>query len=257
MVSAWSTGDVGRALIARNAAGAAACDGQRVAPRLALLALLLPACSDADPTWRLSASTGVMVGGYGDNFVYDGSDLRPGDGSITIEVDPTTDTGTLVATWTGAHQPSESAFLDGELRFEIDAWAQMAPWEDGGVAEDVELHGATAQGPPVLPRVRAFVAGWGPARVTLDGEPLHTVHGHFMYTDGVRGEDGRVLRADREALYDPRQGSDGWTDPDDREIHLAVHSADEDARNYPGHTIWYHLLFESPVVERAPGWAAR
>jgi len=210
-----------------------------------------------DPSWRIVASAGMMVGEYGDNFVYDGSNLRPGEGTVVIDVDPVTDTGRMEATWVGTHSPRESTVHTGEIRIVVETWMAMIAREEGGVVEDVTLHGDTGFGPPVMPTVHAFLAGWGPVQVYVDGSLEYEVHGHFMYTEGAREPDGLIYKSDRATPYDPETPADSWVDPDDRELHVVAHSSDPDRLNYPMHTIWFHLNFEEPTVERAPAGAVR
>jgi hypothetical protein len=128
----------------------------------------------------------------------------------------------------------------------------MNAWEQGGVAEDVTIHGDTGAGPAVMPTVHAFLAGWGPARVYVDDTLEYEVHGHFMVTDGARQPDGVIYRSDRMTPYDPEMPGDSWVDPEDRELHVVAHSSDPDRFNYPMHTIWFHLNFEEPILERVP-----
>ncbi len=213
--------------------------------------------ANTDPSWRIVASGGLMIGEYGDNFVYDGSNVRAGDGELVIDVDPVAETGRLEGTWTGTHVAREATLHTGVIRIVIEEWVPMRAWEQGGIAVDQPLHGDTGAGPSFMPTVHAFLAGWGPAEVYVNDVLEYEIHGHFMYTDGARQPDGVIYKSDRTTPYDPETPADSWVDPDDREVHLVAHSSDPDRLNYPMHTIWFHLNFEEPVVERAPSDALR
>ncbi len=112
--------------------------------------ILLASCSGNGPAdfarWIMNARDGSMIGGYGDNFVYDGSDSRIGTGQATINVDPDKDTGTLEATWNGTHTPEDGVTVTGQIRIVIKTWSGAPAFMQGGIAEDVQLHGATGQG---------------------------------------------------------------------------------------------------------------
>lgn len=106
---------------------------------------------------------------------------------------------------------------DAGRRFAVsaDAWDASAPHRQGGVATDVELHGATGREGPSLPRVVASYAAWSSEAVVFvedliypnpAGDGIHWDLEVLVLERGVHdvGADGRIPTADR-GFYDPAQ----------------------------------------------------
>lgn len=121
---------------------------------------------------------------------------------------------------------------------------------------NVYLHGATGAAEPVLPTVFNLIATWGPAEVTLDGEPFENPYDgptpmwvtHTMTTPGVRDPDGAVRMANGD-IYSPElRDQDPANDYDDLEFH-DLPGPDSTESFPPATSFFYHLSFEDVVVE--------
>ena len=128
------------------------------------------------------------------------------------------------------------------------------------VTVDVYLHGDTAAGEPVSPTLFNELATWGPAEVTLNGEPFENPYDgptplwvvHTMTTPGVRNADGTVRAEDGEFYNPMKRGEPRAIDYDDKEFHLVFHDVPgpEITNNFPPPlSFFYHLTFEDVKVE--------
>jgi hypothetical protein len=198
-----------------------------------------------------------------DAFCWDGRGVTPIEGEIVIDVDPATNSGTVVARWSDEHGEwtyTQQRFLHPEHASGVRIGASVDELRKlllDPVTTNVYLHGDTTAGQPVLPTVFAYLAAWGPATVTLDGVPFVNPHGlpgpswlgHLMVTEGVRAPDGTV-RVEGGDIYSPRDGSRGMVDPDDLEVHLVFHDArfPRTSNVPPLFSFFYHLNFETVTV---------
>ena len=207
-----------------------------------------------DPVWSLKASDGLLIGGYGDNFSYDGSRVVAVGGEAEVLVDVDLDTGTASATFTGTINPEKDKTYSGEIKLVYNQFMGMMPFQEGGVADFVYVHGDTGQGPPVMPKLRTFLGSWGLVDVYVNGELVYQgLDGHVMLTARSRDLTTYAIyaNADRTAFYSPMDPSKGYiVAPDEWELHFTAHSDVEDANNFPPHTIWIHLNFGT--VEELP-----
>lgn len=201
-----------------------------------------------------------------DSFVWDGDGSEfIDDGSVRLEIDPVANTGTIRAEWTdrnGQWTLEQTAFAAPDHPSGLKAVSanETILVQDDPVTVDVYLHGDTTAGGPVLPTLFNQLATWGPAEVTLNGEPFENPYDgpaplwvvHTMTTAGVRNDDGTVRMADG-SLYNPtKQGGEGAIDYDDREFHLVFHDVPgpEMTANFPPPlSFFYHLTFEDVKVE--------
>jgi len=127
-----------------------------------------------------------------------------------------------------------------------------------GTAHNVYLHGDTTAGMGVLPTVFNHLAAWGPADVTLNGEPFENPFeipapqwiGHAMVTEGARRSDGTVRTMTGE-IYSPREMANGAVEPGDLEVHLVFHDDIYPLTDNmpPLFSFFYHLLFEDVRIE--------
>jgi len=207
-----------------------------------------------DPVWSLKASDGLLIGGYGDNFSYDGSRVVAIGGEAEVLVDVDLDTGTASATFTGTINPEKDKTYSGEIKLVYNQFMGMMPFQEGGVADFVYVHGDTGQGPPVMPKLRTFLGSWGLVDVYVNGELVYQgLDGHVMLTARSRDLTTYAIyaNADRTAFYSPMDPSKGYiVAPDEWELHFTAHSDVEDANNFPPHTVWIHLNFGT--VEELP-----
>jgi hypothetical protein len=197
------------------------------------------------------------------SFVWDGDGSDPIEAELIMEINPTTEQGAIIAHWTDEH----GAWTYTQLRFihpEHSSGVRIGTSVDDvfsfineGAQENVYLHGDTTAGMGILPTVFNHLATWGPADVTLNGQPFINPYelpapqwlGHMMLTEGVRGEDGTVRTRSGE-IYNPSNMKDGAVDPHDLEVHLVFHD-ERFPRNEnipPLFQFFYHLVFEDVSV---------
>ena len=200
-----------------------------------------------------------------DSFVWDG------DGSVSLkkakaklEIDPVNNTGTITAQWKdeyGKWTFTQSTFAPPPhptgLRVGPSAdTTELIP--DDPVTTNVYLHGNTGAGGPVLPTVFNLLATWGPAEVTLNGEPFENPYdgpvplwvAHTMTTVGVRNDDGTVRTVDGD-IFSMANPANGAVDTDDLEFHLVFHDAPMPMTDNvpPPLSFFYHLAFENVRIE--------
>lgn len=200
-----------------------------------------------DSVWYLKATNPLLIGGYGDNFSYDGSRVVPLKGSAEVVLDAKRNTGDMSVTIQGTIKPEKGKVYTGEIKL-VYSIAEEGPafWE-GGVADFVYLHGDTGQGPPVMPKVRTFLGAWGLADVYVNGELVYEgLDGHMMYTERSRDPETRAIyNRDRTGFYSPKDPANySIAGPLDKEIHFVAHDTVADPQNFPPHSVWIHLNFE-------------
>jgi len=223
--------------------------------------------------WRATGSEGLIIGGYGDNFAYDGIGVREVDGAFSLDVDTDSNTGHVTVTLPYAtHQTSKATSLDGEikivLKFDGDHHSifntnkvlahdeeedepeamhhadSLMPFMQGGIAEQLYLHGDSGQGPPVMPKVWTYVAGWGDLDIYVDGEVVYEdMDGHFMVTEQAR-RDEKIVNENGVPYSPARAAESGFTNPLGTELHIVGHSHTPDTGNFPPHSDWIHLNFQ-------------
>jgi hypothetical protein len=214
--------------------------------------------------WILKAQRPVIIGGYGDNFAYDGTNVRPLQGTLTLDIDATAKTGRVVAqiqttpesgplfvsksvTLENGIKKVTHEYLEGEIRLE------MTIDDASRLMEFVWLHGNTGNEAPVMPDLFNFLAGWAPIDVYVNGELAYEgLAGHFMYSEQARRED-YTIRRDDGTIYSPKlEDKSRFTVPGGREFHLVAHSTTPDPDNFPPHTEWIHLTFFDVFAQKVP-----
>jgi len=205
--------------------------------------------------WALKAAEARIIGGYGDNFQYDGENVRPIEGRVVLKVSTVSNEGTLEAV---IHTTPESGpvvvakgeSLEGEIRLVMKLGARGTRLQ-----EYIYLHGDTGNEAPVMPKLFNYLAGWAPLDIYVNGALRYeNLAGHFMFSEGSRRPDG-TIRKDDGTIYSPKlAAASGFTDPNRTEFHLVAHSTEPDPDNFPPHTVWIHLHFNRVIVEQArPG----
>jgi len=219
-----------------------------------------------EPTDLLNGVVAAPV----DSFNWDGEGQHPvWDAKVELEIDPASNTGSIKAEWTdlnGTWTFEQTAFGPAGViphhptGLRVTSALETALIHDDPVSTNVYLHGDTTAGGPVLPTVFNYIATWGPAEVTLDGEPFPNIYdgptpawvAHTMTTEGVRNLDGTVTVNGGE-IYNPSlQNQTGDIDPNDLEFHLVFHDAPgpEMTDNFPPPlSFFYHLTFEDVQLE--------
>ena len=184
-----------------------------------------------------------IVGNYGDNFVYDGVGYTPTSGFLNIDVSEESNTGIVVATWEATDYYGHT----GTFTAIIDEFMGEADWMAGGITSGIAVHGDTGRGPPVLPTVYAYLAGYGLGDVYVNGVLMwEDLDAHFMITEGTRDKvDRAVWNADGSGYYSPMSPSDGKVFPNEMVTHIVLHSTEEDTGNFPAFTEFFHINYEN------------
>ena len=201
--------------------------------------------SHAD-TWKLEARNPLLIGGYGDNFVYDGSTVVPLDGTASVDLNAKTNKGSMIVEFNGTITPEAGVSYTGNIRMEYSEFETGSDFWEGGVADFVWLHGDTGQEAPVMPKVRTFLGSWGPVDIFVNDELVYEkLVGHMMYTERSRDPNTyAIYNKDRSGFFSPGNPGDySIAEPDETEIHFVAHTVEPDSGNFPPHTVWIHLNF--------------
>jgi hypothetical protein len=198
--------------------------------------------------WSLKASEPLIIGGYGDNFAYDGKNVRPVEGSAQVEVNADKNTGTMEVQFNGTITPEEGVSYEGEIRMVYEKFVGAgSPFKEGGIADYIYLHGDTGQEAPVMPTVRSYLASWGPVDIYVNGEKVYEeLVGHMMLTEAARDQESYAIYDESgEGFYSPKKpGDSSIAHSDRRTLHFVAHTTKQDGGNFPPHTVWLHLNFQ-------------
>lgn len=209
--------------------------------------------------YEISASDGMLIGGEGrtgDSMRYQGKRIWRGPGAASVLVD----------------QRSNAGIVMGSIRTKghtytvlMDHFSGEKPFQGNGIARFVELHGLTKHGEPILPRVFAYLAGWGrPCTVWKDAQVLY--HGfscHFMLTEKVRDpESGEIEdfpgKEDIAELLKAERGQGDYThrrstrrqiaesadsDHAGLQLHVIAHTNKEDLSSVPPYETAMHFMW--------------
>lgn len=213
-----------------------------------------PAGAD-DGTFKIRATGARIIGGYGDNFAYDGENVRPLRGYAEATINPFTGKGEVVVELetteeSGPIQFSKNASWSGKIRI-----VQKLDTENMGkarIAEEVWLHGDTGNEAPVMPKLFNYFATWGPAQIFVNGEEVVPMIGsHTMFSEQARGSSGKIAKDGQ--VYSPRlSDKTGFTNPQETEFHFVAHTTEPDQQNFPPHSGWIHLHFSDVSVMEKP-----
>ena len=172
----------------------------------------------------------LIIGDVSDPFQYDGQHVRELNGTASLDVDPVLNEGTLIAELetTEASGPiviSATQQLEGTIRVVMDEFYGVELFKDGGIAEELLLHGVTGIMTAVMPEMSAEVVGWGLLDIYLDGELLYEdLEGYFMVTDLVRRRfdaSFEIRRSTDDVIYSPGlEDKTGFTAATDQELHI-------------------------------------
>ena len=198
--------------------------------------------------WKLEATDALLIGGYGDNFVYDGMAVVPVEGKATVNVNANTNKGSMVAEFNGTITPEAGKSYTGDIRLEYTEFSEGSDFWEGGIADYVYLHGDTGQEAPVMPKVRTDLGSWGPVNVYVNDELVYeNLAGHMMYTEGSRDRDSyAIYNRDKSGFFSPKDPTNSSiAAPDEMELHFVAHTTEPDSGNFPPHTVWLHLNFQT------------
>jgi len=165
-----------------------------------------------------------------DHMGDDGTNLRPVDGTIDIDVDERSNTGTFRA---------NLMLPEGRYVVELERFEEFSPCQDGGIAAWLFEHGDSGCGDMNWPKSILYVAGWGWGNATLNGEPLRTDGQiHFMVTQGMR--DRQTLEVNYPLLG--KRSSAGAVNPAVQQLDFFIRSPEVDARNNPTREVFDHFF---------------
>lgn len=208
---------------------------------------------------EITARDGMLIGGEGrtgDAMQYRGKQVWSGPGTATVLVRERENTGIVMG----------NVRVDGHTYTVImDRFNGDRPFQSGGIAKSVSLHGTTRRGAPILPRTFSYLAGWGrPCTVWKDAEVLYDGFScHFMLTETLRDpESGKIEdfppKEDiRELLRGQRYQGDYERNRDIRnrirksrgadrsglQLHLIVHSPNKDLSKLPPYEMAMHFMW--------------
>ncbi len=209
-------------------------------------------------TWRLEATGVRIIGGYGNNFAYDGENVRWLDGKAQIELDPTNGTGQIVVEVettrdSGPIRYSKDASWNGTIR--IVQQLNTREMEGARIVESQMLHGDSGNEAPVMPTIYNYFATWGPSKIWVNGEEVVPMVGsHTMFSEQARGPDGSIKNGSGMHYSPMAQVKTGFVSPNQTEFHFVAHTMQPDQNNFPPHTAWIHLQFSNVrVLERPDG----
>ena len=200
--------------------------------------------------WHLKANNPLLIGGYGDNFNYDGSNVTPLIGVAETVLDAKKDLGTAVVNLKGSIHPEKGKTYSGDIMLVFRVKKGGPAFQEGGVADFVFLHGDTKQDAPVMPKTRTFLGMWGEADVYVNNELIYkNLMGHMMYTERVRDTMSRAIyNKDKSGYYSPKNPDNGSVAaPDEKELHFVAHNMIKDKNNFPSYSVSIHLNFETVV----------
>ena len=164
-----------------------------------------------------------------DHMGDDGSGARPVDGTIEIDVDEISNTGTFRA---------ELALPEGDYVVELERFEEFSPCHDGGIASWLFEHGDSGCGDSNWPKSILYVAGWGGGSATLNGEPLHTDHQiHFMVTQGMRDRETLAVLPD----FTGATGA-GAVNPAAIQVDFYIRSPEANEANHPTREVFDHFF---------------
>lgn len=186
--------------------------------------------------FRISGQRATLIGSMQDHSPWDhldyaGKHLNPVQGTIAIDVNEITNTGQLIA-----------EFTEGSDRYKIlfDRFAASKPYQDGGIATRVYEHGDSGNGDTLYPKTWLYLAGWGKANVTKNGQLLHKDYSaHFMVMERSRDPKTRAVH-----YFSKKTLPGGETDPAGMEIDLWVRSPEANTKNFPPFETFIHLFWE-------------
>ena len=207
----------------------------------------------ARPTtsWIVKADHPLVVGGYGDNFSYSGSAVRPLFGKLTLMFDPNAHAGTIDVSITTTEEsgPIKLSAKDA-LTGVITLSSRITPKDR--VITDTDIYGDTGIRGPELPVTHALLAGDSAFDLYLNGQLVYdNLQGEWMLAQALRKEDGAIRKSG--LYYSPLlRDKTGFADPQRMEFTLILHSTESDPKNDPPYTVALQLVFTSILVNREP-----
>ncbi|MCB8943501.1 MAG: SUMF1/EgtB/PvdO family nonheme iron enzyme [Ardenticatenaceae bacterium] len=213
-----------------------------------------------DPSlWQVTASEPYIVGGFADQFDFEGDMIEPSSGTLSMTVDADNDTGLITATFEGVIRPSATIteVYTGTFRIVQDVFSpgtSRPAFKEGGLADFVDMHGNSGNEFALYPELVAYIGTWGTADLYLDDELLFENLGiHIMYSDGVRHEEHYVRRADGSCCFSQSAPGDSFIDPDEQEISIWLFPRDSVYETLDD--FWINIYYNEVTVIEAPAFS--
>ncbi len=203
------------------------------------------------PGWIVKADHPLVVGGYGDNFSYSGTDVRPLDGKLVLVFAPKTHTGTITVSITTTEKSGPITLSSKDsLTGEITLSSRITP--DDRIITNADIYGDTGIRGPELPVTHALLAGESTFDLYLSGRLAYkNLHGEWMAAQALRKEDGAIRKSG--LYYSPLlRDKTGFADPKRMEFTLILHSTEPDPENDQPYTAALQLVFTSVTVNQEP-----
>ncbi len=204
----------------------------------------------SSPSWIIKAENPLVVGGYGDNFSYSGTDVRPLHGKLELMFNPEAHTGTITVSITTSEEsgPIKLSSQDS-LTGEITLSSRIGP--DASIITNTDIYGDTGIRGPELPVTHALLAGESAFDLYLNGRLVYQhLHGEWMLAQALR-KHGAIRKSG--LYYSPLlRDKTGFADPKRMEFTLILHSTEPDPKNDPPYTVALQLVFTSVTVDQKP-----
>ncbi len=198
----------------------------------------------------LDALNPHVVGAYGDNLQWSGSNIKVYNGTATLKVDAENKVGSLVIEFDGALNPEEDALLDGRIKIVMTEFIESEDWQNKGIAKDIILFGDTNRGFDYLPKTKAQIAGWGRANIYLnEALAFDNLPAMFAYTDGIRKPNGKIAKANGEFYNLNEKGSVEFFDANEKELLFMTYMDIFDSANFPNYAFFVHIYFEDVQIK--------
>ncbi|MFV1988022.1 MAG: hypothetical protein ACC682_12135 [Gemmatimonadota bacterium] len=158
-----------------------------------------------------------------------GTNARPVEGTIEVDVDELANTGTFRAALD---------LPEGRYVVEMERFEEFSPCHDGGIAAWLFEHGDAGCGDANWPKSILYVAGWGWGSATLNGEPLHADYQiHFMVTQGMRDRETLAVQPD----VTGSTGA-GAVNPAAVQLDFYIRSPEKNDANHPSREVFDHFF---------------
>jgi serine/threonine-protein kinase len=211
--------------------------------------------------WQMMGEGIAVVGDFNNRFAYDGEGIVfYEDGSISVDLNADDNIGTAIVEFDGTISPELGVEFTGHVRIEHTMFRESSPFQEGGVGDHVLMHGDSGQEGTFLPSFISPVSTWGTSDVYIDDNLLYRGLGtHLMLTEGVRDDQGRILKADGTCCFDRTNPADGLVTGNDQEIILLLfegsgsgYDSGGDLSGVPTRNVWIHLDIQNVSIEQQP-----
>jgi serine/threonine protein kinase len=173
--------------------------------------------------WVVNGANPFAIGNPADRFSYDGKNVVPMQGSMTMNVNADNDTGEVVMEVTGQIVVQAGMTKTGRWKIVQQIFSKDKDFFQGGVAVDVTMHGDTGREASFYPTMLGKLSTWGMANVFLDDQLLYENLGiHVMYTQGLRNDQHQILKGSAECCYSVREFDNGYMDTKTEQIVVLV-----------------------------------